>query len=168
VVADFTYVATWAGFLYVAFVIDAFARRNLGWRVARSMSAELVLGALEQALWSRSGIKGVVHHSEGGSKYLSIRYPGRLTETGAQPSVGSCCDSCDNALAETVIGLYKAEFIHRRGRRRNLDAVEYEYATLELGDWFNHRSLLEPIGNVPPAELEASDHQPTVQLPMAA
>jgi putative transposase len=164
-VADFTYVATWAGFVYVAFVIDVFARRIIGWRVARSMHAELVLDALEQALWSRSGVHGVVHHSDRGSQYLSIRYSERLTEAGAQPSVGSVGDSYDNALAETIIGLYKAEVIHRRGPWRHLEAVEY--ATLEWVDWFNHRRLLEPIGNVPPAEFEASYHQSTGQLPLA-
>jgi len=165
-VADFTYVATWAGFVYVAFVIDVFARRIIGWRVARSMRAELVLDALEQALWSRSDVHGIVHHSDRGSQYLSICYSERLTEAGAQPSVGSVGDSYDNALAETIIGLYKAEVIHRRGPWRHLEAVEY--ATLEWVDWFNHRRLLEPIGNVPPAEFEASYHQSTGQLPMAA
>jgi len=165
-VADFTYVATWAGFVYVAFVIDVFARRIIGWRVARSMRAELVLDALEQALWSRSGVHGVVHHSDHGSQYLSIRYSERLTEAGAEPSVGSVGDSYDNALAESIIGLYKAEVIHRRGPWRSMDAVEY--ATLEWVDWFNNRRLLEPIGNIPPAEFEASYHQSTGQLPMAA
>jgi putative transposase len=165
-VADFTYVATWAGFVYVAFVIDVFARRIIGWRVARSMRAELVLDALEQALWSRSGVQGVVHHRDRGSQYLSIRYSERLTEAGAQPSVGSVGDSYDNALAETIIGRYKTEVIHRRGPWRNLDAVEY--ATLEWVDWFNHRRLLEPIGNVPPAEFEAAYYHSTGQLPMAA
>jgi transposase InsO family protein len=165
-VADFTYVATWAGFVYVAFVIDVFARRIIGWRVARSMRAELVLDASEQALWSRSGTQGVVHHSDRGSQYLSIRYSERLTEAKAQPSVGSVGDSYDNALAETIIGLYKTEVIHRRGPWRHLDAVEY--ATLEWVDWFNHRRLLEPIGNIPPAELEASYYHSTSQLPMAA
>jgi transposase InsO family protein len=165
-VADFTYVATWTGFVYVAFVIDVFARRIIGWRVAPSMHAELVLDALEQAIWSRSGIEGVVHHSDRGSQYLSIRYSERLAEAGAQPSVGSVGDSYDNALAETIIGLFKTEIIHRRGPWRNLEAVEY--ATLEWVDWFNHRRLLEPIGNIPPAELEATYHQSTSQLPMAA
>jgi putative transposase len=165
-VADFTYVATWTGFVYVAFVIDVFARRIIGWRVARSMRAELVLDALEQAIWSRSGIEGVVHHSDRGSQYLSIRYSERLAEAGAQPSVGSVGDSYDNALAETIIGLFKTEIIHRRGPWRNLETVEY--ATLEWVDWFNHRRLLEPIGNIPPAELEASYHQSTSQLSMAA
>jgi transposase InsO family protein len=165
-VADFTYVATWAGFVYVAFVIDVFARRIIGWRVSRSMHAELVLEALEQALWSRSGIKGVVHHSDRGSQYLSIRYTDRLIEAGAEPSVGSVGDSYDNALAETIIGLYKAEVIDRRGPWRHIDAVEY--ATLEWVDWFNHRRLLEPIGNIPPAERETAYYHSTSQLPMAA
>ena len=153
-VADFTYVATWSGFVYVAFVVDVFARRIIGWRVARSMHAELVLDALEQALWSRSNTEGVVHHSDRGSQYLSIRYSERLAEAGAEPSVGSVGDSYDNALAETIIGLYKTEVIHHRGPWRNLEAVKY--ATLEWVDWFNHQRLLEPIGHVPPAELEAS------------
>ena len=165
-VADFTYVATWTGFVYVAFVIDVFARRIIGWRVSRSMHAELVLDALEQAIWSRSGIEGVVHHSDRGSQYLSIRYSERLAEAGAQPSVGSVGDSYDNALAETIIGLFKTEVIHHRGPWRTLESVEY--ATLEWVDWFNHRRLLEPIGNIPPAELEATYHQSTSQLPMAA
>ena len=130
------------------------------------MSAELVLDALEQAIWSRSGIHGVVHHSDRGSQYLSIRYSERLAEIGAQPSVGSVGDSYDNALAETVIGLFKTEIIHHRGPWRNLDAVEY--ATLEWVDWFNHRRLPEPIGNIPPAQLEAAYYQSTSQLPMAA
>jgi putative transposase len=151
-VADFTYVATWAGFVYVAFVIDVFARRIIGWRVARSMQTDLVLDALEQALWSRAGAKGVVHHSDHGSQYLSIRYSERLAEAGVEPSVGSVGDSYDNALAETIIGLYKTEVIHRRGPWRQLDEVEY--ATLEWVDWFNHRRLLTSIGNLPPAELE--------------
>ena len=151
-VADFTYVATWVGFVYTAFVVDVFARRIVGWRVARSMDTDLVLGTLEQALWARSGAAGVVHHSDRGSQYLSIRYSERLTEAGVLPSVGSVGDSYDNALAETIIGLYKTEVIHRQGPWRSLDAVEY--ATLEWVDWFNHRRLLEPIGYVPPAELE--------------
>jgi putative transposase len=151
-VADFTYVATWAGFVYVAFVIDVFARRIIGWRVARSMQTDLVLDALEQALWARAGAKGVVHHSDHGSQYLSIRYSERLAEAGVEPSVGSVGDSYDNALAETIIGLYKTEVIHRRGPWRQLDDVEY--ATLEWVDWFNHRRLLTSIGNLPPAELE--------------
>jgi len=165
-VADFTYVATWSGFVYAAFVIDVFARRIIGWRVARSMHTDLVLDALEQALWARSDATGVVHHSDRGRQYLSIRYSERLAEAGIEPSVGSVGDSYDNALAETIIGLYKTEIIHRRGPWRHMDAVEY--ATLEWVDWFNHRRLLEPIGNVPPAELEASYYQSTSQLPMAA
>lgn len=130
------------------------------------MSAELVLDALEQAIWARADVHGVVHHSDRGRQYLSIRYSERLAEVGAQPSVGSVGDSYDNALAETIIGLYKTEVIHRRGPWRHIDAVEY--ATLEWVDWFNHRRLLEPIGNIPPAELEASYHQSAGQLRMAA
>ena len=152
-VADFTFVATWGGFVYVAFVIDVFARRIVGWRVARSMRTELVLDALEQALWARKKVTGLIHHSDRGSQYLSIRYSERLAEAGVDPSVGSVGDSYDNALAETIIGLFKTEVIHHRGPWRGLDDVEY--ATLEWVDWFNHRRLLEPIGNVPPAELEA-------------
>ena len=151
-VADFTYVATWMGFVYVAFVIDVFARRIVGWRVARSMQTGLVLDALEQALWSRPETQGLVHHSDRGSQYLSIRYSERLAQAGVEPSVGSVGDSYDNPLAETIIGLYKTEVIRHRGPWRNIDAVEY--ATLEWVDWFNHRRLLEPIGHVPPAELE--------------
>jgi putative transposase len=151
-VADFTYVATWSGFVYVAFVVDVFARRIIGWRVTRTMRTDLVLDALEQALWSRMDLRGVVHHSDRGSQYLSIRYSERLAEVGVEPSVGSIGDSYDNALAETIIGLYKTELIERRGPWRTMQAVEY--ATLEWVDWFNHRRLLEPIGNVPPAELE--------------
>ena len=165
-VADFTYVVTWSGFVYVAFVIDVFARRIIGWRVSRSMHVELVLDALEQAVWSRSNVKGVVHHSDHGSQYLSIRYTERLAQVGVQPSVGSVGDSFDNALAETVIGLYKTEVIHRRGPWRNLEAVEY--ATLEWVDWFNNRRILEPIGNIPPAELEASYYHSKSQLPTKA
>jgi putative transposase len=156
-VADFTYVATWAGVVYVAFVIDVYARYIVGWRVSRSMRADLVLDALEQALWARRDARGVIHHSDRGSQYLSLRYTDRLAEVGAVPSVGSVGDSYDNALAETVIGLFKTEVIHPRGPWRHADAVEY--ATLEWVDWFNHRRLLEPIGNVPPAEVEAAYHR---------
>ncbi len=151
-VADFTYVATWAGFVYVAFVIDVFARRIVGWRVARSMTTDLVLDALEQALWSRQAPAGLVHHSDRGSQYLSFRYTERLEEIGVRPSVGSVGDSYDNALAETIIGLYKTEVIYRRGPWRGSDPVEY--ATLEWVDWYNHRRLLQPIGDIPPAEKE--------------
>ncbi len=151
-VADFTYVATWQGFVYVAFIIDVFARYIIGWRVARSMHTGLVLDALEQALWSRPGTQGLIHHNDRGSQYTSIRYTARLAEVGASPSVGSVGDSYDNALAETIIGLYKTEIIHRCGPWRGVDPVEY--ATLEWVDWFNNRRLLEPIGDMPPAELE--------------
>ena len=154
-VSDFTYVATWAGFVYVAFVIDAYARRIVGWRVSRSARADLVLDALEQALHQRRPFTGggLVCHSDRGSQYVSIRYTERLAEAGIEPSVGSVGDSYDNALAETVIGLFKAEVIHRRGPWRNFEAVEF--ASLEWVDWYNTRRLLETIGNVPPAEAEA-------------
>jgi transposase InsO family protein len=165
-VADFTYVATWAGFVYVAFVVDVFARRIVGWRVARSMHTDLVLDALEQALWARSTPQGLIHHSDRGSQYLSIRYSERLAEVGIEPSVGSIGDSYDNALAETIIGLYKTEIIHRRGPWRTLDAVEY--ATLGWVDWFNNRRLLESIGNVPPAELEMAYYRQHEESAMAA
>jgi len=166
--SDFTYVATWAGFVYVAFVIDAFARRIVGWRVARSMQAELVLDALEQPLHDRRPAEdaGLVHHSDRGSQYLSIRYAERLGEAGIAPSVGSVGDSYDNALAETVIGLFKTEVIRRRGPWRNLEAVEF--ATLERVDWFNTRRLLEPIGNMPPAEAERRYHARNVDAAVAA
>lgn len=151
-VADFTYVATWLGVVYVAFIIDVFARRIVGWRACRSMKAELVLDALEQALWARGNAKGLIHHSDRGSQYLAIRYTERLGEAGIRCSVGSTGDSYDNALAESIIGLFKTEVIHARGPWRSIDAVEY--ATLEWVDWFNHRRLLGPIGDVPPAEFE--------------
>ncbi|QYA08683.1 IS3 family transposase [Agrobacterium larrymoorei] len=152
--SDFTYVATWQGFVYVAFVIDAFARRIVGWRASRTAHAGFVLDALDQALHDRRPVKrgGLVHHSDRGSQYVSIRYSERLAEAGIEPSVGSVGDSYDNALAETINGLYKAGVIHRRGPWRNFEAVEF--ATLEWVDWFNHRRLLEPIGNIPPAEAE--------------
>ena len=152
--SDFTYVATWQGFVYVAFVIDAFARRIVGWRASRTAHAGFVLDALDQALHDRRPVKrgGLVHHSDRGSQYVSIRYSERLAEAGIEPSVGSVGDSYDNALAETINGLYKAEVIHRRGPWRNFEAVEF--ATLEWVDWFNNRRLLEPIGNIPPAEAE--------------
>jgi putative transposase len=155
-VSDFTYVATWAGFVYVAFVIDAFARRIVGWRVSRTAHAGFVLDALEQALHERRPIRGggLVHHSDRGVQYLSIKYTERLAAAGIEPSVGSVGDSYDNALAETINGLYKAEVIHRRGPWRSFEAVEF--ATLEWVDWFNNRRLLEPIGNLPPAEAEAA------------
>lgn len=144
--------ATWSGFVYVAFVTDVFARRMVGWRVGRSLHTDLVLDALEQALWSRKKVKGLIHHRDHGSQYLSIRYTERLAEAGIDASVGSVGDSYDNALAETINGLYKTEVIRKRCPWCNIDAVEY--ATLEWVDWFNNRRLLEPIGNIPPVELE--------------
>ena len=154
-VSDFTYVATWAGFVYVAFVIDAYARRIVGWRVSRTAHASFVLDALEQAVHERRPLHGggLVHHSDRGSQYLALRYTDRLAEAGIEPSVGSVGDSYDNALAETINGLFKAEVIHRRGPWRSFEAVEF--ATLEWVDWFNNRRLLEPIGNMPPTEAEA-------------
>jgi putative transposase len=153
-VSDVTYVATWAGFVYVAFVIDTFARRIVGWRVSRTAHAGFVLDALEQALHDRRPVRGggLVHHSDRGVQYVSIKSTERLVEAGLVPSVGSVGDSYDNALAETINGLYKTEVIHRRGPWRSFEAVEY--ATLEWVDWFNNRRLLEPIGNIPPAEAE--------------
>jgi transposase InsO family protein len=151
-VADFTFVATWRGFVYVAFVIDVFSRRIVGWRAHTTMRTELVLDALERALYDRETDAGLVHHSDRGVQYLSLRYTERLAEAGAAPSVGSTGDSYDNALAESVIGLYKAEVIHRRGPWRGFDDVEY--ATLEWVAWFNQQRLLEPLGYVPPAEFE--------------
>jgi putative transposase len=156
-VADFTYVATWRGFVYVAFVIDVFSRMLVGWRVSTSMKADLVLDALEQAVHARSDTEGLVHHSDRGTQYLSIRYSERLAECGIAASVGTTGDSYDNALAESIIGLFKAEVIHRRGPWRNVDTVEY--ATLGWVDWFNNRRLLEPIGDVPPAEFELAYHR---------
>src|SRR5271170_6760208 len=167
-VSDFTYVATWAGFVYVAFVIDAYARRIVGWRVSRSAHAGFVLDALEQALHVRRPVSGsgLVHHSDRGVQYVSIKYTERLAEAGLEPSVGSVGDSYDNALAETINGLYKAEVIHRRGPWRSVEAVEY--ATLEWVDWFNNRRLLEPIGNIPPAEAEAAYYAGVEEQPIAA
>ncbi len=167
-VSDFTYVATWAGFVYVAFVIDVYARYIVGWRVSRTAHASFVLDALEQAIHDRRPVHrgGLVHHSDRGSQYLSIKYTDRLAEAGIEPSVGSVGDSYDNALAETVNGLYKAEVIHRRGPWRSCEAVEY--ATLEWVDWFNNRRLLEPIGNIPPAEAEQRYYAKLDELPMAA
>jgi putative transposase len=170
-VSDFTYVATWHGFVYVAFVIDVFARRIVGWRVSRTAHASFVLDALEQAVHDRRPSNGkqgggLVCHSDRGSQYLSIRYTERLAEAGIEPSVGSVGDSYDNALAETINGLYKAEVIWRRGPWRSLEAVEF--ATLEWVDWFNNRRLLEPIGNIPPAEAEANYYAAQEPTAMAA
>jgi len=167
-VSDFTYVATWTGFVYVAFVIDVYARRIVGWRVSRAAHAGFVLDALEQALHDRRPGQGggLVHHSDRGVQYVSIKYTERLAEAGIEPSVGSVGDSYDNALAETINGLYKAEVIHRRGPWHNLEAVEF--ATLEWVDWFNNRRLLEPIGNIPPAEAEAIYYAALTPSAMAA
>jgi putative transposase len=152
-VADFTYVATWRGFVYVAFVIDAFSRKIAGWRVCSSMKTELVLDALEQALYYRRSTEELIHHSDHGVQYLSIRYTQRLAEAAIQASVGTTGDSYDNAMAESIIGLFKTEVIRRRGPWRNLEMVEF--ATLEWVDWYNNRRLLTPIGDIPPAEYEA-------------
>jgi transposase InsO family protein len=165
-IADFTYVATWTGFVYVAFVIDVFARCIVGWRVSRSMQTDLVLDALEQALHARQVGEGLIHHSDRGVQYLSIRYSERLKDAGVDASVGSTGDSYDNAMAETIIGLFKTEVIDARGPWRSLDAVEY--ATLEWVDWFNNRRLLEPIGYVPPAEFEAEYYRQQSGLAIAA
>ena len=156
-VADITYVATWAGFAYVAFVVDVFSRSLVGWRVSRSLRTDLALDALEQAVHARPRCGELVHHSDRGSQYLSIRYTERLAEAGIEPSVGSVGDSYDNALAETIIGLYKTELIRRGGPWRHVEAVEL--ATLGWVYWFNHRRLLEPLGYVPPAEFEVAYYQ---------
>lgn len=158
-VSDFTYVSTWQGWIYVAFVIDVFSRRIVGWRQSSSMHTEFVLDALEQALYDRrpSSKDGLIHHSDRGSQYVSLRYSERLAEAGIAPSVGSKGDSYDNALAETINGLYKAEVIHRRGSWRTKEAVEL--ATLEWVCWFNHHRLMAPLGYVPPAEFEDTYHR---------
>jgi putative transposase len=162
-VADFTYVSTWQGFVYVAFVIDVFARYIVGWRVSSSMQTDFVLDALEQALYARRHERegALVHRSDRGSQYVSIRYSERLSEAGLEPSFGSTGDSYDNALAETINGLFKAEIIHRRGPWKTREAVEL--ATLEWVSWFNHQRLLEPIGYIPPAEAEANYWRQQVQ-----
>ena len=154
-VSDFTYVSTWQGWLYVAFVIDVYARRIVGWRVSSSMRTDFVLDALEQALYDRQPDQNeLIHHSDRGSQYVSILYTERLAQAGIEPSVGSLGDSYDNALAETINGLYKTELIHRRAPWKTKEAVEL--ATLEWVSWFNHHRLLEPIGYIPPAEAEAN------------
>jgi transposase InsO family protein len=187
-VSDFTYVATWAGFVYVAFVIDTYARRIVGWRVSRTAHAGFVLDALEQALHERRPVRGgglvqngvivafeypsqppflqVLRRPLESAQYVSIKYTERLAEAGIEPSVGSVGDSYDNALAETINGLYKAEVIHRRGPWRSFEAVEF--ATLEWVDWFNNRRLLEPIGNIPPAEAEERYYAMLEEPAMAA
>lgn len=155
-VADLTYVRTWSGFVYVSFITDVYSRMIVGWQASRSLRSDLALDALEQAIWARSNrgqrLNELVHHSDRGVQYVSIRYTERLAETGAVNSVGSKGDSYDNALAETIIGLYKAELIRNRGPWRGLD--DLEYATLEWIDWFNHRRLFEAHGHIPPAEFE--------------
>jgi putative transposase len=157
-VADLTYVATWSGFVYVSFIIDAYSRFIVGWQTSRSLRTDLALDALEMAIWARKeGLDGRVQHSDRGSQYLAIRNTERLAEAGGVTSVGSRGDSYDNALAETIIGLFKTELIRRRGPWKGIDDVEY--ATLEWVDWFNHRRLLEPIGHIPPAEFEAAYHR---------
>ena len=166
-VSDFTYVATWIGFVYVAFVIDVFARRIVGWRVSRSAEARFVLDALEQALHARRPAEsGLIHHSDRGVQYVSIKYTERLAEAGIEPSVGSVGDSYDNALAETINGLYKTGVIRRRGPWRSLEAVEF--ATLEWVAWYNNRRLLEPIGNIPPAEAEERFYAAIAEAALAA
>jgi transposase InsO family protein len=165
-VADITFVATWRGFVFVAFIIDVFSRRIVGWRVGNSLKTDLVLDALEQAVHARSDLDGLIHHSDRGSQYLSIRYTERLAECGIESSVGTTGDSYDNALAESIIGLYKTEVVRRRGPWKNIEAVEY--AVLEWVDWFNNRRLLEPIGDVPPAEFEQAYYQQRESLADAA
>ena len=156
-VADITYVATWAGFVYVAFVTDVFSRRIVGWRVSRSLRSDLALDALEQALHDRTPGHGLIHHSDRGSQYLSIRYTDRLAEAGIEGSVGSIGDSYDNALAETINGLFKADLIYRHGPWRGVEPVEL--ATLKWVHWFNHRRILEPLGDVSPAEFEQAYYE---------
>ena len=154
-VADLTYVRTWSGFAYVAFIVDVFSRYIVGWEASRSLRSDLALAALEQALWSRHPHDGLIHHSDRGVQYLSIRYTERLAEAGVVASVGSRGDSYDNAMAESVIGLYKTELVHRKGPWRSLS--DLELATLEWVDWFNNRRLFSAIGYVPPEEYEAGD-----------
>jgi len=167
-VSDFTYVSTWQGMVYVAFVIDVYARFIVGWRVSSSMRTDFVLDALEQALYARQPERdgALIHHSDRGSQYVSIRYTERLAEAGIEPSVGSKGDSYDNALAETINGLYKTELIHRRAPWKSKTAVEL--ATLEWVSWFNHHRLLEPIGYLPPAEAEANYHRQLARQAMPA
>ncbi len=164
-VADLTYVATWRGFVYVAFITDVFSRKIVGWRVSSSLRSDLALDALEQALHARPDLENLVHHSDRGVQYLAIRYTERLKDAGIEPSVGSVGDSYDNALAETINGLYKTEIIRPNGPWRNLEEVEF--ATLEWVDWFNHRRLFERIGNIPPVELEALYYE-TLEAPTMA
>ena len=158
-VADITYVATWSGFVYVAFITDVYSRRIVGWRVMKTMKTDLILDALEQAMWARGKPKGVTHHSDRGSQYLSIHYTDRLMEAGFKASVGSVGDSYDNAMAESINSLYKAEVIHKDGPWRGLDDVERE--TLTWVDWFNNQRILQPIGDMQPAEYELLYYQNT-------
>ena len=165
-VADFTYVATWRGFVYVAFVIDAFSRRIVGWRAHTTMRTDLVLDALEQALHDRELDGRLVVHADRGAQYVSMRYTERLAAAGVAPSVGSVGDAYDNALAESVIGLFKTELIHRRAPWRGFD--DMEYATLEWVAWFNQRRLLEPLGYLPPAEYEEQFYRAQAAQPALA
>jgi putative transposase len=162
-VSDFTYVATWRGVVYVAFVIDVFSRRIVGWRAATSMRTDLVLDALEQALYDRETEAGLIHHSDRGGQYLAIRYTDRLADVGIEPSIGSRGDAYDNALAETIIGLYKTEVIRHLGPWKGIDDVEF--ATLEWVAWYNSQRLMEPLGYVPPAEYEVQFHRALVDSP---
>lgn len=160
-VADFTYVSTWSGWVYVAFVIDAYARRIVGWRSATAMTTQLVLDAIEHAIWTRNregvqDLSGLIHHNDRGSQYTAIAFTERLADAGIDPSIGTTGDSYDNALAETINGLYKTELIKPRGPWRTVDQVEV--ATLEWVDWFNHRRLYEQNGDIPPVELETAHY----------
>ena len=165
-VADITYVPTWSGFVYVAFVIDVYSRYIVGWRVSQSLETSLVLDALEQAIWLRKPQKGLIHHSDHGSQYLSIRYTERLASEKIEASVGSVGDSYDNALAESINALYKTEVIRHKGPWKGIDAVEY--ATLNWIDWFNNRRLLRPIGDQPPAEFERQYYEQNRESAIAA
>ena len=166
-VADFTFVSTWQGFAYVAFIIDVYSRFIVGWRVSRHMRTDFVLDALEQALHARQpAAHRLIHHSDRGSQYLSIRYGERLREAGIEPSVGNVGDSYDNAMAETINGLYKAELVYKQGPWKTVEALEWE--TLNWVTWFNQQRLLEPIGNIPPAEFEAQYEQGQALQPNAA
>jgi transposase InsO family protein len=162
-VADLTYVATWTGFVYVAFVFDVFSRMIVGWRASRSLRSDLALDALEQALYARPDTEELVHHSDRGVQYLSIRYTERLAEAGIEPSVGSRGDSYDNAMAESIIGLYKTEVIRRLGPWKGIDQVEF--ATLDWVDWFNRMRLFGPIGDIPPVEFEDLYYQQQEEVP---
>lgn len=165
-VADFTYVATWTGFVFVAFITDVFSKMIVGWRAAKTMSAELTLDALEQALWARKFNGSLIHHSDRGSQYLSIRYSERLAEAGVEASVGTVGDAYDNALAETINGLFKTEVIRKRGPWKGIEDVEY--ATLEWVDWFNNRRLLSSVGDIPPVEFEQAYYTELEVVPKAA